>query len=67
MLCFIAKQRQINQTVLHSRGALTFEMDTGVRLALSNPGAFGDSEHAKNKGLWVRGVFTSKFTKNDLC
>ena len=32
-------------------GALTYEMDTGVRLALSNQGAFGESEHAKNRGL----------------
>ena len=40
-------------------------MDTGVRLALSNQGAFGESEHAKNRGLWVReGVFTSKLSKN---
>lgn len=36
--------------LLYARSALTYEMDTGVRLALSNQGAFGDRERAKN---WV--------------
>ena len=29
-------------------------MDMGVRLALSNPGAFGESEGEQSRGHWVR-------------
>ena len=42
-------------------GAVTYKMDTYVRLRPRNPGAFGERKILKMRGLWVRGpIFGSK-------
>ena len=53
------------QSIIEARGAIKYEVDTGVRPALQQSGAFGESTGSKNEGsLGESMIFGIQWEKN---